>query len=251
MEQVEVEVPQGFLLIDKPQGWTSFDVVNKVRGVLEAELRKTNDEFRTTKRRRLKVGHSGTLDPLATGLLILAVGKATKQLPELIKKDKIYEVDAIFGATSTTGDAEGEIIEQKEVKPPSKSAVEAVLSRFEGEISQIPPAFSAIKVDGQRAYKLAREGKDFKLEPRQVTIRSISDVIYDWPELSFTVDVSSGTYIRSLVEDIGKELGVGAYMSGLRRTSIGGFSISNALQITKFTSAADVKSMLLNTSDTE
>lgn len=210
----------GILLINKPSGWTSFDVVAKVRGQLkrEAGLKK------------VKVGHTGTLDPLATGLLIIVVGSYCKRASEFSKLDKVYEVTMELGQTSTTGDNEGEkTVVSADV--PRKEALEAVLEEFTGDIMQTPPIYSAIKVDGQRAYKLAREGKPFKLEPRPVTIYQISNIKYLYPKVSFTTTVSSGTYIRSLVEDIGKELGVGAYMSDLRRTEVGKYSVRDALDI--------------------
>jgi len=210
----------GILLIDKPSGWTSFDVVAKVRGTLkQAGIKKP------------KVGHTGTLDPLATGLLVLVLGNYTKRAQEFSKLDKVYDVTMKLGETSTTGDAEGIISKKQDAmgKKPSQEDIEAVLAGFVGEIDQIPPKFSAIKVDGQRAYKLAREGKEVKLESRKVTIYEITGLEYAYPEVKFTVKVSSGTYIRSLVEDIGQTLGTGAYMSALQRIEVGRFSIKSAL----------------------
>jgi len=210
----------GILLIDKPKGWTSFDVVAKIRGQIKRE----------TGLKKPKVGHAGTLDPLATGLLTILVGDYCKKAQEYTKLDKTYEVEIKLGETSTTDDEEGE--KQKiNDKKPSLTDVQAVVNSFQGEISQTPPAFSAIKVNGKRAYKLAREGKSVELEPRRVTIHNITDIEYDYPYLKFTAEVSSGTYIRSLARDIGKKLGTGAYMSNLRRTSVGKFSIKNASAI--------------------
>lgn len=205
----------GILLIDKPKDWTSFDVVAKVRGALKKEAGK-----------KVKVGHTGTLDPLATGLMIVVVGSYCKQASEFSKLDKTYEVTMKLGETSTTGDEEGKKT-QVSIQTPTDVQIKNAITQFIGTIEQIPPAFSAIKIDGKRAYKLAREGKDVKLEPRSVTIHSITGVKYDYPYVSFTVDVSSGTYIRSLVEDIGNELTTGAYMSDLRRTKVGEFSLTN------------------------
>ncbi len=207
------------ILIDKPKGWTSFDVVAKVR----SSLRKETGQ-------KVKVGHAGTLDPLATGLLVVLIGKATKKQDGFMKKDKIYEVELKLGETSTTADEEGEKSSISSKKP-SQDEIQAVLASFIGEIEQIPPVFSAIKVNGQRAYKLARAGKAVKLEPRKVTIYAISDVSYSYPVLMFATKVSSGTYIRSLVTDIGDQLKTGAYMTNLRRTQIGEFSISDAKNI--------------------
>ncbi len=216
----------GILLIDKPKGWTSFDVVAKVRGMLKQAQPTTTGE----KPRKIKVGHCGTLDPLATGLLVLVVGDYTKKAQEFTKLDKIYEVTMKLGQTSTTGDEEGVKTVVSNEKPPL-GLPQTVLEGFVGESQQIPPQFSAIKVGGQRAYKLAREGKAVKLEPRQVTIYSITEVTYAYPEVSFTVKVSSGTYIRSLVEDIGTKLGTGAYMSDLSRTKVGDFLLEDATSV--------------------
>ena len=208
----------GLLLVDKPSGWTSFDVVAKVRGIAKKE----------TGIKRFKVGHCGTLDPLATGLLVLCLGSYCKRAQEFSKLDKVYEVTMKLGVTSTTGDEEGEKTVISDVNP-SEDEILSALQKFTGEIMQTPPAFSAVKVNGQRAYKLAREGKEVVIEPRKVTIYDISDVGYAYPEVKFTAKVSSGTYIRSLVEDIGKELATGAYMTALRRTQIGNFNLQDAI----------------------
>lgn len=211
----------GLLLIDKPKGWTSFDVVAKVRGVIKQE----------TGQKKPKVGHTGTLDPLATGLLVLTVGSYCKRAQEFSKLDKTYQVTMKLGETSTTDDEEGDKTKSDHQKTISQSELEATLQQFVGEIEQIPPIYSAIKVDGKRAYKLAREGKDVKLEPRLVNIRQITDLKYDYPFVSFTAGVSSGTYIRSLVRDVGQKLAVGAYMTDLRRIGVGDFSISDSRAI--------------------
>lgn len=207
----------GILLIDKPSGWTSFDVVAKVRGVIKRE----------TGLKKPKVGHTGTLDPLATGLLVLTLGSYCKRAQEFSKLDKTYEVTIRLGLTSTTGDEEGEKIIVSD-RMPSHEEVEDVIQKFIGNIQQVPPPYSAIKVDGQRAYKLARAGKEVVIEPRQVTIHSMDNLAFVYPEITLTADVSSGTYIRTLAEDVGKALGVGAYMSGLRRTRVGQFSVQSA-----------------------
>lgn len=210
----------GLLLIDKPSGWTSFDVVAKIRGRLKRELGI----------KKPKVGHTGTLDPLATGLMIVVAGSYCKRAEEFSKLDKVYEVTMKLGETSTTGDEEGEKTVVSDKKP-SEDEVFAALNAFLGEIMQTPPIYSAIKVNGERAYKLAREGKEVKLEPRKVSIYQISNTDYKYPLVRFTAKVSSGTYIRSLVEDIGKELGVGAYMSALRRTEVGDYSLNHAITV--------------------
>lgn len=211
------------LLIDKSSGWTSFDVVGKVRSMLRAETGQ-----------KMKVGHAGTLDPLATGLLIVLIGKATKQQDSFMKQDKVYEVEMKLGETSTTADEEGEKTKVSDKIPPLQD-ITGALKSFVGTISQVPPAYSAIKIDGQRAYKLARAGKKIKIEPRQVTIHTIEAVSYSYPVVTFTAHVSSGTYIRSLVTDIGEALGVGAYMTNLRRTSIGAYELKNALTMDEIT----------------
>lgn len=218
----------GLLLIDKPSGWTSFDVVNKVRRMVQ-----TSGLDRSGKK-RFPVGHTGTLDPLATGLLVLALGDHTKSVERLMKLEKTYEVTMTLGATSTTGDAEGELTPGGTAHP-ERATVEATLERFTGDLMQTPPRYSAIKINGQRAYKLARAGKEVALEPRPVRIAANRLGAYEYPEIRFTSEVSSGTYIRSLVEDMGEALGTGAYMSGLRRTRVGSFSVAEALPMPELT----------------
>lgn len=211
---------QGILLVDKPTDWTSFDVVNYVRRMVATAEDK--------KPKNVKVGHTGTLDPKATGLLVLLVGKEyTRKATELTKLDKTYEVTMKLGETSTTGDTEGEI-EQVSDKRPTEVEILAALEHFTGDIMQTPPAFSAMKINGQRAYKLAREGKVVELEARPVTIYKNVLTSYDYPFVKFVSEVGSGTYIRSLTEDLGKQLGTGAYMSDLRRTKVGSFSLADA-----------------------
>ncbi len=252
----------GLLYIDKQAGWTSFDVVAKIRGKIRAivhsghekrgychieergsRLRHEDDtangeQGRHRCRCKVKVGHTGTLDPAATGLLIICVGKYTKKVPELIKQDKTYEVEMILGKESTTADSEGEIADShlgNSYKQPDSNEINAALKKFVGTIQQTPPIFSAIKIDGKRAYDLARQGKEVKLEPRTVHIRSITDASYQYPIVRFVTRVGSGTYIRSLAVDIGLELRTGAYMSALKRTSIGDVTIDEAVDITDIT----------------
>lgn len=214
----------GYLLINKPKGWTSFDAVNKVRYIVQ------NSGLSTSNKKRFPVGHTGTLDPLATGLLVLLLGEYTKRAPGLTKLDKTYEVTMKLGQTSTTGDEEGEKSQTSDYTPIEKEVIEAI-KEFEGEIEQTPPAYSAVKINGQRAYKLARAGKEVKIEPRPVKIYSTEDISYIYPEVMFTARVSSGTYVRTLVEDIGKKLGTGAYMSDLRRIKVGNFDIKNTISM--------------------
>jgi tRNA pseudouridine55 synthase len=212
---------EGFLYVDKPEGWTSFDVVNYVRKMVA--------NLENKKPRNVKVGHTGTLDPAATGLLVLCVGKNyTKKVPELIKQDKTYEVEITLGKTSTTADKEG-VITVTSTKKPSFKEIEKAVESFIGEIDQLPPIYSAIKIDGKRAYDLARSGKKVEMQSRKVNIISIVDIRYEYPVISFKTRVGSGTYIRSLAVDIGEKLGTGAYMSNLKRTSIGDVTIEQAL----------------------
>lgn len=216
----------GILLVDKPSGWTSFDVVNKVRRIVSASPLKTSNK------KRFPVGHTGTLDPLATGLLVLTLGTYTKKVPQFTKLDKTYDVTMRLGQTSTTGDDEGEKTSVSNTQP-TQADIEAALKAFVGEIMQTPPIYSAIKINGQRAYDLARKGKAPQMKPRPATIYSIHFTKYEYPQVEFTAKVSSGTYIRSLVEDVGKRLGTGAYMSNLRRTQVGTFSLAQALPVEK------------------
>ena len=232
------------ILIDKPAGISSFGVVAKVRGYMKAKCGS-----------KVKVGHTGTLDPFATGLLILLTGKNTKKSGEFLKQDKVYEATLKLGEISDTGDPEGHIreyliedlsevaTENEGVGPtttgasdlcPKLSTIDCVLSSFTGKIEQTPPKFSAIKIGGQRAYKLARKGADFEIPSRTVKIYSIEILDYNYPELKIRCHVSSGTYIRTLAEDIGKELGVGAYLTELRRIRIGEYDISDALPLSHF-----------------
>jgi tRNA pseudouridine55 synthase len=229
---------QGMLLIDKPSGWTSFDVVGKVRRMA------TEAGLNTTGKKRFPVGHTGTLDPEATGLLVLLLGDATKKAPALTKMDKTYEVIMRLGQTSTTGDEEGEKA-QGSNRRPDEDEVLSALQRFEGDIMQTPPIYSAIKINGQRAYKLARAGKAPQMEPRRVRIAHIELQSYDYPDVRFVAAVSSGTYIRSLVEDIGALLGTGAYMAALRRTRVGPYRLEAACTMEEL-SASRLPQLLQN-----
>lgn len=207
------------ILVDKPAGISSFGVVAKIRGRLKAELG-----------HKVKVGHTGTLDPFATGLLILLTGQMTKKSSEFLKLDKEYIAELKLGYVSSTGDPEGEITEVISSKHSYSSLekVTSVINSFVGEIDQTPPKFSAIKINGERAYKLARKGQDFEIPSRKVTIYNIEILDYHYPELKIKVHCSSGTYIRTLAEDIGKKLGTGAYLTALRRTKIGKYNVRNA-----------------------
>ena len=209
----------GMLLVDKPAGITSFGVVARVRRKLTEQLGK-----------RAKVGHTGTLDPFATGLMIIVTGKECRNAGNYSKLDKEYEATIKLGFNSSTGDPEGELTPVSDTQP-TKNAVEAALKQFTGEITQRPPMFSAIKINGRRAYDLARKGEVVEMPERQVTIFSLELLDYTYPEIKVRVHVSSGTYIRTLAEDIGKVLGTGAYCSELRRTKVAQWSVADATPI--------------------
>ena len=208
------------ILVDKPAGISSFGIVAKIR-------RELKEEFG----HKIKVGHTGTLDPFATGLLILLSGKMTKKSNEFLKLDKSYEAELKLGFVSSTGDPEGEIQQYSDNLCPKRKTVESVLRSFTGKITQTPPRFSAIKINGERAYKLARKGADFEIPSRKVEIYSIEILDYSYPTLKIRCHVSSGTYIRTLAEDIGKKLGTGAYLTALRRTKIGDYHIEDAKKV--------------------
>jgi len=212
----------GVILIDKPSGMTSFGVVARIRRQLSKQQSK-----------KIKVGHTGTLDPFATGLLILVIGSECKKADQYSKLDKVYEATIRLGQVSSTGDPEGALTDFSDYVP-SLPEIETVVKNFLGEISQIPPIFSAIKIDGQRAYKMARAGKEVKMPTRQVKIYNLDILEYSYPELKIRVNVSSGTYIRTLAKDIGKDLNTGAYCSELRRLSIGDWSIVDAKSLKSF-----------------
>jgi tRNA pseudouridine55 synthase len=212
----------GIILIDKPAGMTSFGVVARIRRVLSERAGK-----------KVKVGHTGTLDPFATGLMILVTGKECKNAGHYTKLDKVYEATFRIGQVSSTGDPEGEMTDVSDARP-TREEIEGVLTRFNGEIMQRPPIFSAIKVNGRRAYNLARNGEEVEIPERQVIIHSLELLDYDYPELKVRVHVGSGTYIRSLAVDIGEALGTGAYCSQLRRTSISKWSDKDAKALKDF-----------------
>ncbi len=207
------------LLIDKPAGMTSFGVVARVRRKLSQQLGK-----------KAKVGHTGTLDPFATGLMVIVTGKECRNAGTYSKLDKVYEATIRLGQTSTTGDPEGELTEVSDLVP-TKDEVNAALELFVGEIQQTPPIYSAIKINGQRAYKLARAGLTVEMPVRTVSIFSLELISYNYPDIVIRVHVSSGTYIRTLAQDIGLQLGTGAYCMQLRRTKIADLSIDDAMQL--------------------
>ena len=206
------------LLINKPFQWTSFDVVQKLRSILRIR----------------KIGHAGTLDPLATGLLIICTGKFTKRINEYMAQEKEYTGTFTLGATTPTYDLESEPENFKPFDYITEEEIIATTSKFTGEIQQVPPAHSAIKVGGKRMYELARQGKEVKLEPRKVTIKEFEIIKIELPIITFRVVCTTGTYIRSLAYDFGEALGCGAYLSSLCRTRIGEYSTDDAMSIESF-----------------
>ena len=206
------------LLINKPFQWTSFDVVRKVRNLIKIK----------------KVGHAGTLDPLATGLLIICTGKFTKKINEYMAQEKEYAGSFTLGATTPTYDLESKPANFKSVENISAEQIRQAAGNFLGEIMQTPPIHSAIKVEGRRVYELARKGKEVKLEARKVFIREFEIAEIKMPVVQFRVVCSTGTYIRSLANDFGEAIGCGAYLSSLCRTRIGEFGLSDALTIEEF-----------------
>ena len=205
----------GLLLVDKEKTWTSFDAVAKARNLLNVK----------------KVGHTGTLDPMATGLLVLCVGKATKMAERLTGLDKEYIGEITFGATSTTDDAEGELSKREHVDPVTLEEIQAALKAFEGEVEQMPPQFSAKKVGGKRAYKLARKGEKVELKAKKIKINEIEILDYQWPKLTLRIDCGKGTYIRAIARDLGEQLSVGGYLSALERTKVGQFGLEYAKKV--------------------
>ena len=203
------------LLIDKPLEWTSFDVVNKLRRVLQMK----------------KIGHAGTLDPLATGLLIICTGTKTKAINDFMGLEKEYTGTMVVGQTTPSHDLETEPTEPLTLEGLAPETLTSLTTRFTGAISQIPPLHSAIKVDGKRAYRFARKGIEKKLEPRQVEVSMFELTRIELPEVDFRVVCSKGTYIRSLVRDFGEACGKGAYLSALRRTRIGPYRVEDARKL--------------------
>lgn len=207
-------------LLDKPLDWTSFQAVNKLKYKLKNELKELPKKF--------KIGHAGTLDPRATGLLIVCTGKFTKRIPEIQDAPKEYWTEIKIGVQTESYDTEKPEIFQTDYSHITVELVRDALAKFIGEIDQRPPVFSALKIDGKRAYDLARAGAEVEMKSRKTTIHYLNDIEINLPYVSFTVGCSKGTYIRSLAHDIGQELGVGAYLTQLRRTKIGDYSVNDA-----------------------
>jgi tRNA pseudouridine55 synthase len=209
-----------FILIDKPKDWTSFDVVKKVRNHIKA-----------------KIGHAGTLDPLATGLLILATGKFTKRIDEVQGQDKWYEGIISIGKTTPSYDLETEFDSELDISAITAADLEMARLQLVGPLAQIPPAHSAVKIDGERAYKKARRREEVKMQPRHITIHSFEFTTISLPDVHFRIHCTKGTYIRSMAHDFGQLLGVGGYLKELRRTAIGDFSVVDAHQMETFLAA--------------
>ena len=204
---------QGMLIFDTPRGWSSMQAVSRVRRAAGGT----------------KTGHAGTLDPLATGVLLCCLGKATKQIDRFMGMTKVYETGVDLTGFTTTDDREGELTRVEVVTPPTREQIEAALTKFIGNVEQRPPNFSAIHVDGQRAYKLARAGKPVEIKSRVIRIDVIEVMAYEWPIVKLRVTCGKGTYIRSLARDLGVALGTGGHLSELRRTAIGPYVIEKAI----------------------
>lgn len=211
------------IYIDKPLGWTSFDAVNRLRGALKRRMGV----------RKIKVGHAGTLDPLATGVMVVCTGKATKRIEELQAGVKEYVATVALGATTPSFDLETKIDATYPTDHITRELVESALKRFTGRIEQIPPAYSACKVDGKRAYSMARKGADVELKPKILMIDELELLDFKPEEITIRVVCSKGTYIRALARDIGQALATGAHLSALRRTRVGAVSVGECLEMDK------------------
>ena len=211
------ETMNNIIAINKPQGYTSHDVIARLRGILGVK----------------KIGHAGTLDPMATAVLVVAIGReATKQIATIVAKEKEYIAEVTFGATSDTDDADGQlIIREVPAVLPTIDDIKALLPSFIGTVKQRPPAYSALKIKGKRAYALARAGKVIEMEPREVIIKDIEVINYAWPQLQLRIVTGPGVYIRAIARDIGEWLGVGAHLTKLQRTRVGEYRIDDAKEI--------------------
>lgn len=207
--------------IDKPFGWTSFDAVKRLRGAIQRRLHV----------RKFKVGHAGTLDPLATGVLIVCTGRATRRIEDLQNGDKEYVATIRLGATTPSFDLETKIDKEYPWEHITKEMVENVLPRFTGRIMQVPPVFSAVKIDGKRAYNYARKGKEVELKAKPLEIREMEIVAFNLPEVTLRIVCSKGTYIRAIARDLGEALGSGAHLTGLRRTRVGKVDVESCMSI--------------------
>lgn len=203
------------LLVDKDLDWTSFDVVKKIKNIIKCK----------------KVGHAGTLDPLATGLLIICTGKNTKKINDIQNQDKVYTGEFILGKSTPSHDLETEFNSQKDIKNITTDRIEEVSKRFVGEQLQRPPKFSAVKVNGKRAYEYARDNEEVKIKEKVINIYEFKIIEYNLPNISFKISCTKGTYIRSIARDFGEELGCGAVLSKLRRTEIGNYNVEDAFKV--------------------
>lgn len=217
------------LLIDKPLDWTSFDAVNKIRKLIRRRLG-----------HKLKVGHAGTLDPKATGLLLICTGGMTKQIDKLVGLEKEYTGTFYLGATTPSFDTEKPVDQTYDISHLTPEMIRAATTQFTGNIQQVPPQFSAKQVDGRRAYLSARKNKEIKMDPVGITIHEFEVTRVDLPEVDFRVVCSKGTYIRALARDFGKALNTGAYLTSLRRTKTGDYTIGDALNIEQFEALLDM-----------
>lgn len=217
------------LCFDKPLHWTSFQLVNKVRWLIKQQYQL----------KKIKVGHAGTLDPLATGLVIICTGKATKTIPELMGQPKTYIGEFTLGATRPSFDMETEIDAKFPIEHLNVELIKAKTKAFTGKIQQQPPIFSALKKDGKRLYEYARKGETVDIPKREVEITSFDITAVNLPQVTFKVNCSKGTYIRSLAHDFGKSLDSGAYLSALKRTAVGDFKLDHALSLEEFIEALD------------
>ena len=203
------------LLVDKDLDWTSFDVVKKIKNIIKCK----------------KVGHAGTLDPLATGLLIICTGKNTKKINDIQNQDKVYTGEFILGKSTPSHDLETEFNSQKDIKSITTDRIEEVSKRFVGEQLQRPPKFSAVKVNGKRAYEYARDNEEVKIKEKNINIYEFKITEFNLPNISFKISCTKGTYIRSIARDFGEKLGCGAVLSKLRRTEIGNYNVEDAFKV--------------------
>lgn len=216
---------KGIYNIYKPKGPTSYDIIRRIKGL-------TSELLGRKQKPQLRIGHGGTLDPLASGVLIVAIGREfTRELDKVVKGEKEYIATIKLGQTSITQDEEGEKTDFKIDKIPGIIDIEKTLKKFIGEITQIPPIYSALKINGQPAYKLARAGKDVEIKSRTITIRDIELLEYKWPILKINVTCSAGTYIRTLANDIGATLKTGGYLADLVRSRIADFKIEDSIKL--------------------
>ena len=235
-----LDTEQGMVvLIDKPLEWTSFDAVNKMKYALLGYLRKELEAGRHTlvhgQKVRIKIGHAGTLDPLASGLLIVCIGKQTKQIDSYMGRDKEYTGSFFLGATTPSFDLETEVQLAGSISELTTNLIHQTTQQFIGEQQQFPPVYSAIKKDGKRLYESARAGKEVELESRTVMIREFEITQIELPLVHFRIVCGKGTYIRSIANDFGAALGCGAYLNSLRRTQIGEFDVKDAITVEQFT----------------